>query len=331
MEAMTRNEALEERNAKLELRNREIMLLGNMGERLQACANEAEAQRILIRFARDLCPALSGALSMARTSRNLAARTVSWGDANWGRDKMPATGGFVCIPVMANGEMLGALHLARLDGADLDPSQLRMAAIIAERMALAVANIRLREELKEQSIRDPLTGLFNRRFMEESLDRELQRANRDQSTMGAIMLDIDHFKLFNDTFGHDGGDAVLKEFGAVLEAGTRAEDIVCRYGGEEFLILLPGASLEDTRRRAGTLLTSIRIMAVVSRGRRLGPVSASMGVAVYPQHGAGMASLIAAADDALYQAKTRGRDRFMLAAGHPIHSGAALEAVPSPA
>jgi len=300
-----------------------------MGERLQACASEAEAQRILIRFARDLCPALSGALSMIKASRNLPERAVSWGGANWSREKMLAA--FVCIPVMANGETLGVLHLVRLDGEDLDQSQLRMAAVISERMALAVANIRLREELKAQSIRDPLTGLFNRRFMEESLDRELQRANRDQSTIGAIMLDIDHFKLFNDTFGHDGGDAILKEFTAVLAAGTRAEDIVCRYGGEEFLILLPGASLEDTRRRAESLLASIRNMAVVSRGRKLGPVSASMGVAVYPKHGAGVASLIAAADDALYQAKKRGRDRFMLAAGHPIHSGAALEAVPSPA
>jgi diguanylate cyclase (GGDEF)-like protein len=165
--------------------------------------------------------------------------------------------------------------------------------------------------------------------MEESFERELGRAGRDGSTIGLIMLDLDHFKQFNDTFGHDGGDAVLKEFSEFLLARTRKEDLVCRYGGEEFLIVLPGASLEDTLHRAESLLAAIRDIAVILRGRELGPVSASMGVALYPYHGETVRSLIRAADDALYRAKERGRDCVILAAAYPapdnsLPSGGAL-------
>jgi diguanylate cyclase (GGDEF)-like protein len=220
--------------------------------------------------------------------------------------------------MMAQGETLGVLHLIRLDGQDLDESQLRLATMVAERIGLATANLRLREVLKAQSIRDPLTGLFNRRYMEESFERELHRANRDGSTIGAIMLDLDHFKQFNDIFGHDGGDVILKEFSELLLARTRKEDIVCRYGGEEFLIILPGASQADTQSRAESLLGAVRNIAVSSRGRELGPISASVGVAVYPKHGNTMASLIGAADEALYEAKARGRDCVILAGESPI-------------
>jgi diguanylate cyclase (GGDEF)-like protein len=171
-----------------------------------------------------------------------------------------------------------------------------------------------REALRAQAIRDPLTGLFNRRHMEETFDRELRRAARDRCSIGAILLDIDHFKQFNDTFGHDGGDAILKEFSALMMARTREGDVVCRYGGEEFLIVLPGASLEDTRRRADDLLGAIRNLAITSHGLELGPISASIGVAIYPRHGETVESLIRAADEALYRAKTHGRGCVRLAA-----------------
>jgi diguanylate cyclase (GGDEF)-like protein/PAS domain S-box-containing protein len=335
-------------NDQLELRNRKSMLLGEMGELIQTCVNEEESERILSRFAIDLWPALPGALSMINASRSSVEIAARWGDSTvlaavfspedcWalrrGRPHGSAlsygqircghiepgfTGAFVCVPVMAHGEVLGILHLLRLDGQDLDESELRLAKTNAERMGLAIANLRLREALKAQSIRDPLTGLFNRRYMEETFERELYRADRDGNTIGTIMLDLDHFKQFNDTFGHDGGDAVLTEFSQLLLARTRKEDIVCRYGGEEFLIVLPGASLDDTHYRAESLLAAIRNIAVVSRGRELGHVSASMGVALYPDHGNTMGLLIRAADDALYQAKAQGRDRVVLAARHRI-------------
>jgi diguanylate cyclase (GGDEF)-like protein/PAS domain S-box-containing protein len=335
-------------NDQLELRNRESVLLGEMGELLQTCVNEEEAEKILSRFATNLWPALAGALSMINASRNSVEIAAGWGDSSalaavflpedcWalrrGRPHGSAlsygqilcahieqgfTGAFVCVPVMAHGEVLGVLHLLRPDGHELDESELRLAEMQAERMGLAIANLRLREALKAQSIRDPLTGLFNRRYMEETFERELYRADRDGNTIGTIMLDVDHFKQFNDTFGHDGGDAILKEFSQLLLTRTRKEDIVCRYGGEEFLIVLPGASLDDTHYRAESLLAAIRNITVVSRGRELGHVSASMGVALYPNHGNTMGLLIRAADDALYQAKAHGRDCIMLAATHPI-------------
>jgi diguanylate cyclase (GGDEF)-like protein len=296
---------------------------------------------------RDLFPALSGAFSMIKASRNALEMTASWGDATvsaaiflpencWalrrgrlhmsggskGRIKcahikQSCSGSFACVPMMAHGETLGVLHLFRLDGQDLNESELRLITMVAERMGLAVANLRLREALKAQSIRDPLTGLFNRRYMEESFEREICRADRDGNTIGAIMLDLDHFKHFNDTFGHDGGDVILKEFSDLLLAQTRKEDIVCRYGGEEFLIILPGASLEDTHSRAESMLKAARNIAVSLRGLGLGPISASMGVAVFPKHGTSMRSLILAADEALYQAKTHGRD-CVISAGMPL-------------
>jgi diguanylate cyclase (GGDEF)-like protein len=341
-------------NDRLELRNREGVLLAEMGELLETCVDEEEADRILSRFATDLWPALSGALSMIDSSRSSVEIAAGWGDSTalasvflpedcWalrrGRPHGSAlsygqircahiargfTGAFVCIPVMAHGEVLGVMHLLRPDGQELDESELRLAKTNAERMGLAIANLRLRAALKAQSIRDPLTGLFNRRYMEETFERELYRADRDGSTIGTIMLDLDHFKQFNDAFGHDGGDAILKEFSQLLLARTRKEDVVCRYGGEEFLIVLPGASLDDTHYRAESLLAAIRNIAVVSRGRELGHVSASMGVALYPNHGSTMGLLIRAADEALYQAKAHGRDRVMLAATHPIHDSQLL-------
>jgi diguanylate cyclase (GGDEF)-like protein/PAS domain S-box-containing protein len=348
LELETANSELTGRNDQLELRNRESILLGEMGELFQTCVNEAEAEKILSKYARDLCPGLSGALSMIEASRNSAEIRVRWGDSTelaaaflpedcWalrrgrthgsgsanGRIKCAHidqgfTGAFVCVPVIAHGEALGVLHLLRRNGREIDESELRLAKMIAERMGLAVANLRLREALKAQSIRDPLTGVFNRRYMEESFDRELHRAGRDGGAIGVIMLDLDHFREFNDAFGHDGGDAVLKEFSQLLLARTRKVDIVCRYGGEEFLIVLPGASLADTLNRAETLLAATRSMTVFSRGRELQTISASMGVALYPNHGDTARSLIRAADDALYQAKAQGRDCVILAAMHPI-------------
>jgi diguanylate cyclase (GGDEF)-like protein len=225
--------------------------------------------------------------------------------------------------MMAHGETIGVLHL--LDGPHLAESQVRVATMVAERMGLALANIRLREALKAQSIRDPLTGLFNRRYLEESLERELHRADRDKSTIGLIMADLDHFKRFNDTFGHEGGDAILKEFSARLLVHTRKEDIVCRYGGEEFLIVFPGASLEDAHNRAEDLLQAARKVGVILRGQELGPISVSMGVALYPQDASTMASVIRAADHALYKAKTLGRDCVVLAAAHPVSGGSDLD------
>jgi diguanylate cyclase (GGDEF)-like protein/PAS domain S-box-containing protein len=163
--------------------------------------------------------------------------------------------------------------------------------------------------LQEQAIRDPLTGLHNRRYLDETLPRELQRAERAGQPVGVIMLDIDHFKRFNDTYGHDAGDALLQTMGTFLQRNTRGDDIACRYGGEEFTLVLPGASLADARQRAEELREGIQSLSVEHQGQPLGAVTASLGVAVFAAHGTTTDALVRAADQALYQAKRNGRNR----------------------
>ncbi len=345
-------EALEEANSKLtgwvgelESRNRESVLLTEMGELLQTSINEEEAQNIIRNFASRLFQHRSGALCIIKASRNSAETVAAWGEIasseelfnphqcwalrrgrlhhagraelriNCAHIRSGFDGDYLCVPMVAQGEALGILHLSSesLDH-DFTEFEQRLAGLVAERIGVALANLKLREALRAQSIRDPLTGLFNRRYMEESLDRELRRAERNHKSVGVIMIDLDHFKSFNDTFGHDAGDLVLREFGNLLRARTRKEDIACRYGGEEFILVLPEATLEDTYRRAEELREATKHLDIHFEAKSLGAVTSSMGVAVFPEHSAGAIDLVRAADTALYQAKTSGRDRVVLAA-----------------
>jgi diguanylate cyclase (GGDEF)-like protein len=187
----------------------------------------------------------------------------------------------------------------------------RLAVNVAEHIAQVLANVKLRETLRTQSIRDPLTGLFNRRYMEESLDRELPRAERKGHTIGVVMIDLDHFNQFNNTFGHQAGDALLQAFGELLRQRVRAEDIACRYGGEEFTLILPEAPLDVAIARAEALRQEVKELRVTLRGQSLGVVTASMGVAAFPTHGRSADAVLRAADDALYRAKAEGRDRVV--------------------
>ncbi len=161
-------------------------------------------------------------------------------------------------------------------------------------------------------VRDPLTGLYNRRYMEETLEREIRRAERRYTSLGVIMLDVDHFKRFNDTFGHAAGDTLLQELSSFLMGHIRGEDIACRYGGEEIALILPDASLDGARGRADDLRERIKALAIAHNGQALGSVTVSMGVAVYPDHGHSGEELLRAADAALYEAKAQGRDRVVV-------------------
>jgi diguanylate cyclase (GGDEF)-like protein len=222
----------------------------------------------------------------------------------------PAT--YVCIPMMAQSEATGVLYLHNRGGA-LPSAKRQLAQTIADSTALALANLKLRETLRHQSIRDPLTGLFNRRYMEETLERETRRVARARRPLGIIMLDVDHFKLFNDTFGHDAGDALLRELGNFMRAHVRGEDVACRYGGEEFTLILPEASLEVTRERAEHLCDDIKHLHAQYHDQPLGTVTLSLGVAVFPDHGLTSEAVLHAADAALYRAKREGRDRVVVA------------------
>lgn len=162
--------------------------------------------------------------------------------------------------------------------------------------------------LKEQAIRDALTGLYNRRYLDETLPRELQRAGRHQQTVGVIMLDIDHFKQFNDSYGHDAGDQMLRAVGDFLRHHTRGDDIACRYGGEEFILVLPGASLEATWQRAEDIRNGLQSLAIAYHECTLKPITASLGIALYPVHHSTADGIIKAADQALYRGKRDGRN-----------------------
>ena len=333
----------------LEKRTRETTVLNEMGHLLQTCVSAEEAYAVIARSAQQLFPSDAGALCVLNASQNLVEAVAIWGQSLVGERVFapeecwalrrgqvhavedPAPGlvcrhlgalrglSYLCVPMMGQGEALGVLHVqsggSSGEGQNrLTDAQQRLAVTAAGHIALALANLRLRETLRMQSIRDPLTGLFNRRYMEESLARELRRAARNQRRLGAIMLDLDRFKRFNDTFGHEAGDTLLRELGEFLRSRTRGEDIACRYGGEEFVVILPEASMEVTQQRAERLREEFKHLNVQHRGRSLGPVTLSVGVAVFPEHGSTAEEILRAADHALYQAKAEGRDRVALGA-----------------
>ena len=223
---------------------------------------------------------------------------------------------YLCVPLFAQGETLGLLHLRDVEEESSSPedvdsieSRLNLATAVTEETGLALANLKVRDTLHEQSIRDPLTGLYNRRFLEEFLLRELARADRKKHALSIITLDIDHFKRINDSLGHGAGDIVLRRVGLLLQGYVRESDIACRVGGEEFSLLLPEASMQIAAQRAENIRGGVHDLRLKYDGHNLGAITISLGVAAFPEHGTTPDAVIRAADQALYDAKSRGRDR----------------------
>lgn len=338
--------ALQQSNAELthwveelQQRNREMTLLGELGDLLQICRTAEEAWSVVGQIGPQLFPA-AGALALLNAARTQLEVVTSWGvppivrryglDDCWalrrGRVYLvqepyvglrcqhvvaPIPESMLCVPVMAQGELLGALHLCMARGQFVDANW-QLATTVADHIGLALANVMLQETLRYQAIRDPLTGLFNRRYMEESLERELSRAMRHHASLGIIMLDLDYFKRFNDTFGHAAGDSVLRELGGFLQAHMRGEDIACRYGGEEFTLILLDAPLAAVAQRAEQIRAAVRRLTIRYRGQSLGAVTCSLGIAMFPEHGVTGEELVRAADLALYRSKAEGRDRVSI-------------------
>jgi diguanylate cyclase (GGDEF)-like protein len=317
--------ALEQSVQALKASKAEIESLSELSGLLQACGTDGEVGELLSRFAPRLFSLGAGAFYTLASSRNLLEVLASWGpdpqpvifpEACWAfrRGRVhsheqasmpcqhvePAVTHAICAPLIANGDTLGTFYLH-----DGNPGQDLIVAAVAERVALALANLRLRETLKTQAIRDHLTGLYNRRFMEETLERELKRAARAERPVSLLMCDVDHFKAFNDRHGHTAGDELLAEVGRLLTSSIRGADVPCRYGGEEFLLILPDMPLEGAIRRAEQVCVAVRGL---SR-----QVTISIGVAAYPNHGETPNELVRAADGALYLAKGGGRDRVEVA------------------
>jgi diguanylate cyclase (GGDEF)-like protein len=343
--AKSHAEILQANNA-LAAHARIVQHLATLGQRLQSCTTDEELADAVSRFAPKILPGISGALCVLSNSRNLVRVMATWNaPAGLEADFIPRdcwalrrgqthvvediarevvcahvscekVAGYSCRPLIAQGEPLGLLYLETAlpsaVGETAGVSQNDFDAF-AESISLALGNQRLREKLRDQSIRDPLTGLFNRRYFEEALELDFARAARHGLSLGLIMGDIDRFKQFNDRFGHDAGDLVLKRTAEAMRAKIRKGDLACRYGGEEFVILLHNAELPEARERAETIRAAIKSLELGFRGQALGPVTISLGVAAYPEHAADGASLIAAADAAMYAAKHCGRDRVRCA------------------
>jgi diguanylate cyclase (GGDEF)-like protein len=229
----------------------------------------------------------------------------------------------ICVPISNNGETIGLMHLSTPASPSTTSDsfvgdEMRLATVLTEQVSLALGNLRLRDRLRNQAIRDPLTGLFNRRYLEETLGRELERCRRTNTVLSVLMLDVDHFKRFNDTQGHDAGDTLLSEMGSLLRQFFRGSDIPCRYGGEEFVVVMPDTPVGVAEKRANQLREAVKGLRVMHQGRHLGTVTISVGAAEYPMHGGSWESVMKVADIALYEAKQGGRDRVRLPPGTPV-------------
>jgi len=324
---------------------RESNELSDLGDSLQSCQTVEEAYAMCQNALPSILGQRAGAICILNASRDLVETVAVWNNCSttepvfqpdecWGLRRGKPYGGpgahlpcshvqmsgamsYLCVPLIPQGETLGVLYVedkasflaASPEAMQQEQATLRRQAnAVAERVSLALANLRLRELLRNQSIRDPLTGLFNRRYFEESLNRELHRANRTGRKISLIMLDLDHFKHFNDTFGHQVGDILLKETAGVIKARVRAGDLACRYGGEEFALILAEVDTEGAYACVEGIREAIKHLSLHNRGQTLGTVTVSAGIATYPTDGNNQEDIIHAADTALYGAKKAGRD-----------------------
>lgn len=333
--------AAEQQGTRLRTLVMETALMLQMGELLSACRTVEEANEVIERFAPQFFVRESGAICMLNESQNLLELHVRWGplpvvvesayppDECWAlrrgkphRARKGESGlrcahfgeldtSTLCVPLLANGQVIGTLQVAD-DALDIEQIE-RRALVVGEQVGMALSNLRLRETLRNQSIRDVLTGLYNRRYTDETLEREIHRASRDASTVCVLVMDVDFFKRFNDSFGHQAGDAVLTSLGTLLRKSARGSDVASRMGGEELAIVMPGAALPDAARRAEEIRAAIEKMDAMHDGRSIGPVTVSIGVAAYPEHGTTSVDLLRVADGALYRAKREGRNRVIVA------------------
>lgn len=344
------NLRLRESVEQLERHTADLAELNRYGSLLQNCLKPEEAVALTSQLLSRLLPGTGGTLYRIRASQDYAEELAHWGEHAaasaallppercWalrrGQPHLLRAHGetlrcehieapaidvalnTACIPLVAQGQQLGFLYLSSPSPAMLERMDLVQAA--TEQLSMALHNLALQERLRIQSIRDPLSGLFNRRYLEESLARELARCERRALPLALLMLDLDHFKAFNDLHGHPGGDALLAGFGRLLASLVRGEDIACRYGGEEFTLILPEATPELAGRRAAEIVEAVRALRVEHLGSELPAVTVSIGVAAFEGAGDSAEALMRRADRALYRAKRAGRDRYEVEAGVPV-------------
>ncbi|HAT9827304.1 TPA: diguanylate cyclase [Legionella pneumophila subsp. pneumophila] len=326
----------------LQEKNEQITLLVEMSDIMLACGSQEELSDVMAKYSQRLLQFSSGYLFIMHPSKNYLEKAASWGNPQphdltftpeqcWairlGRIHYAGSSrielmcshtmfaeqpelSLLCVPLMAQNDIYGLLYLEV--GLKFDENQQLLITAFAELTALALANVRLRENLRYQSIRDPLTGLYNRRYLEDFLFKQLHQAERTKASFAILMLDLDHFKKINDTFGHDAGDLVLKELGQILNSDIRLGDIAARYGGEEFVLLLYDIDAQAAKMKAENLRSAISNLQVKYGAQPVGQITASIGISVYPDDAKSPAEVIEAADKALYQAKNKGRNKVIL-------------------
>ncbi|MBM3788933.1 MAG: diguanylate cyclase [Acidobacteria bacterium] len=346
------NEQLMRSVALLERRASELGRLGRASELLHSSVTAVEAHRVVAQAMPQLIPSLGGALLILGGSRSRMHAVANWGESPAGETDIPAdeclalrrgrehisngqdpgfecghpcrpeAGGYACLPLIAHGEAFGVLHLEEPPALPVDAgpfrdrladSTLETAAAMADQIALALASLGTRETLQQQTARDPLTRLFSRSYMEEELDRQLRRAARKGRSVAVALIGLDHFKRFNESLGLAAGDTMLRNVGKLIEERVRREDTTCRFGGDQFGLVLPEASLETVLDRSEALRRQVKQVKVQVRQEFLGSVTLSAGVAAYPEHGDSAEAILRAAGRALHKAKSEGRDRVSVA------------------
>jgi len=323
--------------------NRELKLIAELLRAVDAVASVPDAGPVIARALPKLLPGVSGTLFLLRDDDDHTLdRGTQWGtpseqpaemdiESCWAlrhgsryrtagfsapacahyREPADEAAGRLCIPLVTHDDLVGMVHLEGLATGPEQEAQERLAVTVAEQLALALGNARLRESLRRQSVLDPLTGLFNRRHFDAALKRELARARRKNVPVSLVMVDIDHFKRVNDDYGHAIGDAVLRTIAQQLRLGIREGDIACRYGGEEMVLLLPECTAADASKRAEAIRVALAGITPNPEGEGPESVTASFGVAAYPVHAQDAEALFWAADKALYRAKQHGRNRVV--------------------
>lgn len=325
---------------RLEQRNHEMSTINQMIDFLQACEKIEDTNKLLAEFLKKLFPGFSGSVLSRDEYNNKFESVTHYGNLAdsemlvefshcWALrhqqihiasnaqaelccchlHQEPQLTATICIPLLAQGKAWGIFYLRSEQPQGISSYQQQLAHTVAEQISLALYNLKLREKLRNESIRDSLTGLFNRRYLDESLKQEIIKAKRYQQPLSIIMVDVDHFKQFNDTYGHDVGDIVLQKVGQFLQKQVRKYDIVCRYGGEEMTVILTNTPIEIAQQRAEMICSGIRRLSLQNQqGEALRSITVSLGVAYFPLHGSTGQEILQRADEALYKAKKTGRN-----------------------
>ena len=330
--------------SELQWRDRQMQLMNRMNELLQSCITQDEAYQVITLCAADLFPGRNGSLAILPARNEKLSVVARWGaesimQSNFALEDCWALrlgqihevidqdtsllcrhfmnsppGGYFCLPLTVQGETLGVLSLIdnTIQTGEHPPGLKQLAVSVGETIKFSLSNLKLRDELRSESIHDPLTGLFNRRYLDETLSRDLYQVERRNDPLCVVMLDLDGLKRLNDSLGHGTGDSVLRLLGHTLQEHLRKSDISCRYGGDEFVLVLPDSSIAETKLRVEQLSTVMKSFQQDQRGEDVGPITLSAGIAQAPEHGKTARELLQAADQAMYAAKQAGGDRIVI-------------------